>query len=95
MHPRNPHQGRYPLAQMLEASPQLRTHVMNNRQGEATIDFDNPAAVRALNQALLLYYYGIKSWEFPPHFLCPPIPEKPAKFKYMDESMFERLRSRR
>ena len=27
-----------------------------------------------LNKALLLHYYGLKNWDIPKGFLCPPIP---------------------
>ena len=43
-------------------------------QGEKTIDFANPDAVKFLNQALLKRFYGIKFWDIPEGFLCPPIP---------------------
>jgi 23S rRNA (adenine1618-N6)-methyltransferase len=39
-----------------------------------TIDFSNPAAVRALNTALLRQYYGVAQWDLPHGYLCPPIP---------------------
>ena len=30
--------------------------------------------MKALNRALLLEAYGIRDWEVPPGYLCPPIP---------------------
>ena len=39
-----------------------------------TIDFANPAAVMALNAALLKSFYQVESWRVPPGYLCPPIP---------------------
>jgi 23S rRNA (adenine1618-N6)-methyltransferase len=32
--------------------------------------------VRALNSALLAQHYGIKDWNIPPQYLCPPIPSR-------------------
>lgn len=45
-----------------------------NQYGIETIDFSDPAAVRALNKALLKTHYNINFWELPDSFLCPPIP---------------------
>jgi 23S rRNA (adenine1618-N6)-methyltransferase len=42
--------------------------------GTATIDFADPAAVTALNRALLQHDYGVAHWEIPRGYLCPPIP---------------------
>ena len=47
---------------------------MLNPKGEPTIDFADPAAVKALNFALLKHFYGISKWDIPPGYLCPPIP---------------------
>ncbi len=41
---------------------------------ELTINFANPAAVMALNAALLKAFYQVESWSIPPGYLCPPIP---------------------
>jgi 23S rRNA (adenine1618-N6)-methyltransferase len=48
--------------------------VATNRYGTESIDFANPATVKALNQALLKFFYGIAQWDIPPGYLCPPIP---------------------
>ncbi|WP_250894715.1 RlmF-related methyltransferase, partial [Aeromonas dhakensis] len=37
-------------------------------------DFADPAAVKALNKALLALHYGIQHWDLPAGYLCPPIP---------------------
>ena len=42
--------------------------------GGPTIDFADPAAVKALNGALLLHHHGVRSWDLPPGYLCPPVP---------------------
>lgn len=54
--------------------PPLATFVRPNPAGEPTIDFADPLAVRALNQALLQHDYGVSSWDIPSGYLCPPIP---------------------
>ena len=45
-----------------------------NPYGDESIDFFNPEAVKALNRALLKYYYDIDYWDIPSGYLCPPIP---------------------
>ena len=43
-------------------------------RGESSIDFADPAAVQALNRALLKTFYGISHWDIPAGYLSPPIP---------------------
>lgn len=74
LHPRNLHQGRYDFSRLCKDSPSLAAFLRKNPKGEATIDFSNPKAVVALNQALLKTYYGIDYWAIPKQALCPPIP---------------------
>ena len=74
LHPRNRHQGRYDFAALTAASPALSSFLVNTPGGETSIDFSNPAAVRALNRALLKTQYGIAHWDLPEGYLCPPIP---------------------
>ena len=74
LHPRNRHQGRYDMPRLLRASSALAKFVTKNSYGDLTIDFANPLAVKALNTALLVDWYGIQRWDFPEGFLCPPIP---------------------
>ena len=74
LHPRNRHQGRYDMPRLLRSSSALAKFVTKNAYGDLTIDFANPLAVKALNTALLVDWYGIQRWDFPEGFLCPPIP---------------------
>lgn len=73
MHPRNRHQGRYDFKELTASLPELARFVVR-KFGKETIDFTDPDAVKALNRALLLSEYGIKYWDIPENFLCPPIP---------------------
>jgi len=73
-HPRNRHAGGYEFPQLLQASPDLGPFVRAARHGGLSIDFTDPGAVRALNRALLAEAYGIRGWDLPPGYLCPPIP---------------------
>jgi len=76
LHPRNRHRGRYDFVQLSQALPALKDFLVANPfdANELTIDFANPAAVMALNAALLKAFYGVESWSVPPGYLCPPIP---------------------
>jgi 23S rRNA (adenine1618-N6)-methyltransferase len=76
LHPRNRHRGRYDFAALAEALPALKDFVITNPfdANQLTIDFANPAAVMALNAALLKVFYQVESWHIPPGYLCPPIP---------------------
>jgi 23S rRNA (adenine1618-N6)-methyltransferase len=74
LHPRNRHRGQYDFARLVAASPALARFVTTNHHGTRTIDFADPAAVQALNQAILASEYGIARWELPTDYLCPPIP---------------------
>ena len=74
LHPRNRHRGRYDFAALTAALPALSAFVRPAPGGEASIDFSDPAAVRALNRALLKSQYGVAHWDLPAGYLCPPIP---------------------
>lgn len=74
MHPRNPHRGRYDFRRLVAVSPELAAFVSLNEYGGESIDFADPSAVKALNRALLNLVYGIREWDIPAQYLCPPIP---------------------
>lgn len=74
LHPRNKHRGRYDFDQLVQASPELVRFVKLNAYNDASIDFANPQAVKALNRALLKQHYAISDWDIPAQYLCPPIP---------------------
>ncbi|WP_027468238.1 23S rRNA (adenine(1618)-N(6))-methyltransferase RlmF [Deefgea rivuli] len=74
LHPRNRHRGRYDFPALIAACPELKSFVAVNPYGDESIDFANPAAVKTLNRALLAQFYGVKNWDVPAGYLCPPIP---------------------
>lgn len=82
LHPRNPHQGRYDLTALSKGYPPLLVHLTVTPGGEQTINFSEPAAVQALNAALLQHYYQINHWQLPPGYLCPPIPGRADYIHY-------------
>jgi 23S rRNA (adenine1618-N6)-methyltransferase len=74
LHPRNRHAGGYDFPLLVQVSPELGPFVQPAKHGGASIDFADAAAVKALNRALLAEAYGIRGWDIPPGYLCPPIP---------------------
>ena len=74
LHPRNRFRTRYDFPQLVACSPALAAFVKPNAYGDDSIDYANPQAVKALNQALLKHAYGLQHWDIPPGYLCPPIP---------------------
>lgn len=83
LHPRNRHRGRYDVPALLEACPDLAPFLRPNPLGEPTIDFADPAAVRTLNRALLASAYGVRGWDLPEGFLCPPVPGRADYLHYL------------
>lgn len=73
-HPRNRHQGQYDFARLTALAPELAEYMRAGVHGQPTLDFANPAAVRALNRALLEADYGVIDWDIPEGYLCPPVP---------------------
>lgn len=74
LHPRNKHRARYDFEQLSKTNPELSDFVNINKYGDESIDFFNPDAVKALNKALLSFYYAVNDWDIPAGYLCPPIP---------------------
>lgn len=74
LHPRNRFRAGYDFRQLIACRPGLGAFVAPNAYGDASVDYANPEAVKALNQALLKHAYGLDSWDVPPGYLCPPIP---------------------
>lgn len=74
LHPRNRFRDGYDFARLIAGSPRLGPFVAPNAYGDMSIDYADPEAVKALNQALLMDAYGIEHWDVPAGYLCPPIP---------------------
>jgi len=74
LHPRNRHARGYDFARLVAVSPELGPFLRKARHGGLSIAFADPLAVKALNRALLTEAYGIRGWDIPAGYLCPPIP---------------------
>ncbi len=74
LHPRNLHKGDYDFPVLSKSCPELSSFLQKGKNGQQTIDFSQPEAVKALNKALLLHFYGITNWDVPPGYLIPSVP---------------------
>jgi 23S rRNA (adenine1618-N6)-methyltransferase len=74
LHKKNKHTDDYDFNQLSLVHTDLESFIFTNANNKKTIDFANPKAVKALNTALLKSHYDVAFWDFPDHFLCPPIP---------------------
>lgn len=88
-HPRNRHAARYDFPTLIQTSPDLAPFVHPSPAGTDTIDFANPAAVLALNRALLKTHYGIAHWSIPQGYLCPPIPGRADYLHHLADLLAE------
>lgn len=82
LHPRNSHRAGYDFKQLSKSSPELKRFVSLNQYNDESIDFSDPNAVKALNKALLKYFYGVDHWDIPEGYLCPPIPGRADYIHY-------------
>ncbi|VYU67433.1 23S rRNA (adenine(1618)-N(6))-methyltransferase RlmF [Metakosakonia massiliensis] len=89
LHPRNRHHSRYDLDALCATHPALRTFIVTSPAGEATVDFANPDAVKALNKALLAHFYGVAQWDIPAGFLCPPVPGRADYIHHLADLLAE------
>jgi 23S rRNA (adenine1618-N6)-methyltransferase len=89
LHPRNLHNSRYDFAQLIASSPALKPFVAVNQYGNESINFVDPAAVKELNRALLKHFYGIKEWDVPAQYLCPPIPGRADYIHFLADLLAE------
>jgi len=83
LHPRNLHRSRYDFKALIGSNPQLGPFVAVNQYRNESIDFANPAAVKALNKAILKHFYKINDWDIPAGYLCPPIPGRADYIHYL------------
>jgi 23S rRNA (adenine1618-N6)-methyltransferase len=82
LHCRNKHRERYDFSALIATCEALAPFVKVNEYNDETIDFFHPEAVKTLNKALLMHYYGIGYWDIPAGYLCPPIPGRADYLHY-------------
>ena len=89
LHPRNRHRDRYDFPALILAHPPLARHLVPHPVEGDTINFADPAAVLALNRALLAHHYGITRYELPAGALCPPIPGRADYLHHLADLLAE------
>jgi len=89
LHPDNRHHGRYDFNALTQVCPELSAFVVKNPANESTIDFSNSEALRALNKALLQFFYDVQFWQIPTNYLCPPIPGRADYIHYLSDLLAE------
>lgn len=87
LHPRNKHRDRYDFKALVKTCPELSPFVVQNKYGDESIDFFNADAVKMLNKALLIHYYGLDDWDIPKGYLCPPIPGRADYIHHMADHL--------
>lgn len=92
LHPRNRHRARYDFPALIQSHPPLADFVSVNQHGDESVDFADPAAVRTLNQALLMHFYQIQNWTIPEGFLCPPVPGRADYVHHLADLLAEENR---
>ena len=92
LHPKNKNRKQYDLLALVKEIPELEKYVKKNKDGEQTVDFSDPIAVKLLNKALLSHYYDVKFWKFPDTNLCPPIPGRADYIHHMSDLLDESMR---
>ena len=92
LHPKNKNRKQYDLLALVKEIPELEKYVKKNKDGEQTVDFSDPIAVKLLNKALLSHYYDVKFWKFPDTNLCPPIPGRADYIHHMSDLLDESIR---
>ena len=82
LHPRNLHKGSYNFPELIKSCPDLEPYVYLGKSERLTIDFANQNALKLLNKALLIHFYGIKFWDIPDNYLCPAVPSRADYLHY-------------
>jgi 23S rRNA (adenine1618-N6)-methyltransferase len=83
LHPRSHHIEGYDFVRLVADTPELEAFTLRNPAGQTTINFQDVAAVRMLNRALLKSYYGVDFWDIPETYLCPAIPGRADYIHYL------------
>ena len=91
LHPKNRHNNGYDFLALCQSSPTLTPYVHTNKYQNLSIDFADPNAVKALNQALLKHHYHVNQWDIPQGYLCPPIPGRVDYIHYLADLLSKTL----
>jgi 23S rRNA (adenine1618-N6)-methyltransferase len=74
---------------LCESCPALREFITQTPTGEPTVNFADPQAVKTLNKALLMHFYGVAQWDIPDGYLCPPVPGRADYIHHLADLLAE------
>jgi len=74
---------------LCESCPALREFITQTPTGEPTVNFADPQAVKTLNKALLMHFYGVTQWDIPDGYLCPPVPGRADYIHHLADLLAE------
>lgn len=89
LHPKSKYKYGYDFKSLIRSYPDLAAFVHQNEYNKETIDFSDPKAVKALNKALLMHFYGLSFWDIPDGYLCPPVPGRADYIAYLADVLAE------
>eukprot|EP00960_Hanusia_phi_P076315 768543-Hanusia_phi.AAC.3 len=76
MHPRNIYFRKQPdFAKLAQKYPSFSKHMIQQKDGKSLLNWKDAQAHIELTKTLLQEDFQI-SWDIPPHFLCPPLPQR-------------------
>ena len=87
LHSRNQHRNGYDFEVLSESAPALQHYLVQNKRGQTSINFHDAAAVKCLNQALLLHHYKLDYWDIPHPYLCPAVPGRADYLHHLADLM--------
>lgn len=85
LHPASPFNVPYDLTALCAVEPALQAYVYTTKRGEQSVRFEQPEAVRLLNQALLRHHFALRWYEVPATSLCPAVPGRLDYLLYVQE----------
>jgi len=78
---------------LVKVEPGLKPYLFNKKDGNQSINFGEPDAVRLLNKALLKSDYKIDFWDIPPGHLCPGVPGRADYIHYTADFLKGKFKS--
>lgn len=95
MHPDNRHNNGYDLQKLATSYAPLQPFLQKRKEGQLTIDFSDPKAVRALNTALLQVDYKLRYWDLLEDYLCPAVPGRADYILHIKDYWLSHNRSKK
>lgn len=95
LHPRSRHKEAYDFDAYIKVNEELKDMTIQKKDGQTTIDFSDPVAVKSINKAILLHHYDLKYWDIPDNTLCPAIPGRAEYIHHIGDLLSKSLKTRK